>query len=123
MVYRQVCCQCPHNGSLGMPDLKNHWFTERLAFLGQSLMGHAVWKRKVEVAFPRLASNPRLKVVIGQRVKYCFSSSAVRSFKNFSSLVFHRDFGILMNTACMMKHVRSIVKSEWVSECGLLGPR
>ena len=33
MVRRQVCCQRPCNWSLSMPDLENHWFAERLAYL------------------------------------------------------------------------------------------
>ena len=41
-----------------MPDLESHWLAERLAFLGQYLMARTVWKRKVEVAFLNLASNP-----------------------------------------------------------------
>ena len=27
-VRRQVCCQRPRNGGLGMPDLKSHWLAE-----------------------------------------------------------------------------------------------
>ena len=42
MVRRQVCCQHPRNGGLGMPDLENHWFAERLAFLGWSLSNDTV---------------------------------------------------------------------------------
>ena len=47
MVCRQVCCQCSRNGGLGMPDLENNWFTERLACLGQSLLRDMVWGQKV----------------------------------------------------------------------------
>ena len=32
-----VHCQRLRNGDLGMPDLGNHWFAERLAYLGRSL--------------------------------------------------------------------------------------
>ena len=60
-VCRQVCYQRPHNGGLGIPNLKSHWLAERLAFLGRSLMEETVWKRKIEVAFPNLASNPVTK--------------------------------------------------------------
>ena len=43
MVRRQVCVQRTCNGGLGMPDLESHWLAERLAYLGRSLMGDAVW--------------------------------------------------------------------------------
>ena len=59
MVRRQVCIQCTHNGGLGMPDLESHWLAERLAYLGQSLMGDAVWRRKVSRTFPCLKSDPK----------------------------------------------------------------
>ena len=36
MVCRQVRCQRPRNRGLGMPELENHWFAERLAYLGLS---------------------------------------------------------------------------------------
>ena len=60
MVRRLVSCQCPHNGGcLGMLDLENHWSTERLAYLGQSLSKDIVWRRKVSDTFPHLKSNPK----------------------------------------------------------------
>ena len=37
MVRRQVCSQHPRNGGLGMPDLENYWFAERLDYLGPCL--------------------------------------------------------------------------------------
>ena len=46
MVCRQVSVQCTRNGGLGMPYLESHWLAERLAYLGRSLTGDAVWKRK-----------------------------------------------------------------------------
>ena len=57
MVRRQVCIQCTHNGSLGMPDLESHWLAERLAYLGRSLTGDAVWRRKADRTFPLLKSD------------------------------------------------------------------
>ena len=60
MVRRQVCIQRTRNGGLGMPDLESHWLTERLAYLGRSLTGDAVWRQ----TFPRLKSDPK---AIGQR--------------------------------------------------------
>ena len=43
MVHRQVCCQCPQNGDLGIPDLESHWLAERLAYQGRSLSRDMVW--------------------------------------------------------------------------------
>ena len=57
MVRRQVCCQRPSNEFLDMPDLKDHWFAERLAYLGRSLSKDTVWKRKASDTFPRLMSD------------------------------------------------------------------
>ena len=59
MVRRQVCIQRTRNGGLGMPDLESHWVAERLAYLGRSLTGDAVWRRKVGRIFPRLKSDPK----------------------------------------------------------------
>ena len=42
-----------------MPDLKSHWLAERLAYLGRSLSGDAVWRRKASRIFPRLQSDPK----------------------------------------------------------------
>ena len=42
-----------------MPDLESHWLAERLAYLGLSLTGDAVWRRKASRTFPRLKSDPR----------------------------------------------------------------
>ena len=59
MVCRQVCCPCPRNGCLGMPDLESHWFAERLAYQGRCLSTGAVWRRKARMCFPHLMSNPK----------------------------------------------------------------
>ena len=59
MVRRQVCIQCTRNGDLGVPDLESHWLAERLAYLGRSLTGDSVWRRKVSRTFPRLKSDPK----------------------------------------------------------------
>ena len=42
-----------------MPDLENHWFTERLAYLGRSLSRDTVLGQKVSDVFPRFKSNPK----------------------------------------------------------------
>ena len=59
MVRRQVCIQRTRNGGLGVPDLESHWFAERLAYLGRSLTGDSVWRRKASRTFPRLKSDPK----------------------------------------------------------------
>ena len=59
MVHEQVCIQRTHNGGLGMPYLENHWLAERLAYLGRSLTGDAVWRRNESRTFPRLKSDPK----------------------------------------------------------------
>ena len=42
-----------------MPDLVSHWLAERLAYLGRSLLGDAVWRQKVSRIFSRLKSDPK----------------------------------------------------------------
>ena len=59
MVRRQVCIQRTRNGGLVMPDLESHWLAERLAYLGRSLTGDSVWRRKASGTFPRLQSDPK----------------------------------------------------------------
>ena len=59
MVRRQVCIQRTPNGGLGIPDLESHWLAERLAYLGWSLTGDAVWRLKASWTFPRLKSDPK----------------------------------------------------------------
>ena len=59
MVHRQVCIQRTRNGGLGIPGLESHWLAERLAYLGQSLTGDAVWRRKAGRTFPRLKSDQK----------------------------------------------------------------
>ena len=64
MIRRQVCCQRPPNGVLGMLDLENHWFAGRLAYFDRSLSTDVVWRRKARNTFPRLKSDPKAE---GQR--------------------------------------------------------
>ena len=59
IVRRQVCIQRTHDGGLGMPDLESHWLAERLSYLGRSLTGDAVWRRKARRTFPHLKSDPK----------------------------------------------------------------
>ena len=42
-----------------MPDLESHWLAKRLAYLGRSLTGNAVRRRKASETFPRLQSDPK----------------------------------------------------------------
>ena len=44
-----------------MPDLESHWLAERFAYLGRTLTGDAVWRRKASRTFPRLKSDPKAK--------------------------------------------------------------
>ena len=41
--------------------LESYWLPESLAYLGRSLLGDAVWRRKTSRTFPRLMSNPKAK--------------------------------------------------------------
>ena len=59
MVPRQVCIQRTRNGGLSMPYPVSHWLAERLAYLGRSLTGDAVWRRKASRIFPRLNSDSK----------------------------------------------------------------
>ena len=59
MVRRQVCIQSTRNGGLGMPDLESHWLAEILAYLGRSLTGDTMWRRKASWTFPRLKLDPK----------------------------------------------------------------
>ena len=59
MVSRRVSIQCTRNGGLDMPDLMSHWLAERLAYLGRSLSGDVVWRRKASRIFPCLKSDPK----------------------------------------------------------------
>ena len=59
MIRRQVGIQRTRNEGLGMTDVESHWHTERLAYLGRSLMGDAVQRRKASRIFFRLQSDPK----------------------------------------------------------------
>ena len=51
-----------------MPDLENHWFVERLAYLGRSLLKDTS------------SSTPKPKAVVGLGVKRRSSANIVRPF-------------------------------------------
>ena len=59
MVRRQACIQLTRNRGVGMHDLESHWLAERLAYLGRSLTGDAVSRRKASRIFPRLQSDSK----------------------------------------------------------------
>ena len=89
MVRKQVCIQRTHDGVLGMPDLESHWLAERLAYLGRSLSGDAVWRRKVNDTFPRLESDAKAE---GRR-KPISEALFVREFRTaLSKLLGSSDF-------------------------------
>ena len=72
-----------------MPDLESHWLAERLAYLGRSLTGDAVWRRKANRTFPRLKSDPKAE---GRRkpLGETLSASAERPFVTFfGPVTFH----------------------------------
>ena len=81
-VRRQFCYQRPCDGGLGMPDLENHRFAERLAHLGQSLTTDAVWSRKVRDAFPPLKPNSTAEGRRMPRDEAPFISECSRSLRN-----------------------------------------
>ena len=69
-----------------MPDQESHWLAERLAYLGRSLTGDSVWRRKASRTSPRLKSDPKAE---GRR-KHCLSASAERPFVTFlGTVTFH----------------------------------
>ena len=90
MVRRQVCIQRTRNGGLSMPDLESHWLAERLAYLGQSLTGDSVWRRRRVGFFLASSQTQRLKVDVGLWAKHCLSASAERPFVTFlGPMTFH----------------------------------
>ena len=89
MVHRQVCIEHTRNEGLGMPDLESNWLAERLAYLGRSLSGDVVLRRKASRTFLRLKSDLKAE---GQRkpMGETLSANAVRPFVTFLGLVtFH----------------------------------
>ena len=85
MVRRQVCIQRTRNRGLGMPDLESPWLAERVAYLGRSLTGDAMWRRKASRIFFLL------KVNISRWAKHCLPASAERPFVTFPGLVLYRE--------------------------------
>ena len=89
MVRRQVCIQHTRNGGLGMLDLESHWLAERLAYLGRSLTGDAVWRRKASRTFPRLKSDPKAegrRKPLGEALFVRECRRALRNLLGFSDL-------------------------------------
>ena len=82
LVSRQVCCQCPRETGLGMPDLKSHRLAERLAYLGRSLTKKTVWDHKVRDVFPRLRYNPGAEGRRRPRVDTRFSIECRRALRS-----------------------------------------
>ena len=72
-----------------MPDLESHWLAERLAYLGRSLSGDAVWRRKVSQTFPRLQSDPKAegrRMLRGETPFVCECRAALRNLPESSDL-------------------------------------
>ena len=89
VVRRQVCCQRPCNGGLGMPDLENHWFSERLAYLVRSLSKDTVWRQRVSDTFPCLKSDLKAegqRNLRGEAPFVCECRKALRNLSGFSDL-------------------------------------
>ena len=64
------------------------WFAERLVYLGRSLSGNAVWRRKSIRTFPRLESDP--KADGGRWPKHHLSTNAAWPFVTFlGPVTFH----------------------------------
>ena len=82
IIRRQVCCQHLRNRVLGIPDLENHWFAERLAYLGQSFSMDLVWKPKASNTFPRLMSDPKAEGWHKLRGKTLFVQECCKAFHN-----------------------------------------
>ena len=73
-----------------MPDLVSHWLAERLAYLGRSLSGDAVWRRKACRVFPALSQIPRLNVNVSREAKHRLSANVARLFVTFlGPVTFH----------------------------------
>ena len=83
MVHRQVCIQSTRDGGLGMPDLESHWLAERLAYMGRSLTGDAMWRRKASRTFPRLKSDPNAEGRRKPLGEALFVANAERPFFTF----------------------------------------
>ena len=72
-----------------MPDLENHWFVERLAYLAQSLSKDTVWRRKVSDTFHHLRSDPKAEgqcKLWGKAMFVCKCHNALRNLPRSSDL-------------------------------------
>ena len=84
----EVCIRRTRNGGLGMPDLESHWLAERLAYLGRSLSGDAVWRRRASRIFSHLKSDQKAegRRLIGEAPFLCECRTALRNFSVSSDL-------------------------------------
>ena len=106
MVRRHVCSQHPRNGGLGMPDLENNWFAERLAYLGRPSSKNMVWRLKASDTFPHHKSDP---IAEGQRkmrgVKHRLSENAVRPFTTFlGPVIFSVSKGTVLGSSGALRY-------------------
>ena len=63
------------------------------AYLGRSLTGDSVWRRKASRTFPRLKSDPKAKGWRRPLAKHCLSASAERPFVTFLGPVTFQSLG------------------------------
>ena len=81
IVRRQVCIQ--------RTRLKSLWLAERLAYLGRSLTGDAVWRRKASRTFPGFQSDPKAegrRKPMGKALFVREYRAALRNLPGFSDL-------------------------------------
>ena len=89
MVRKQICIQRTLNKGLDMPDLESHWLAERLAYLGRSLTGDAVWRHKASRTFPLLKLVPKAegrRKPMGEALFVCECRAALRNLPGCSEL-------------------------------------
>ena len=82
LVSRQVCCQRPWEGGLGMPDLESHRLAERLAHLGRSLTKKTVWGHSFLPFSPPLKTFQALCPLFYKKCVNIFSQKEIKSFES-----------------------------------------
>ena len=63
-------------------DLENHWFAERLAYLGRTLSKDTVWEQMASDPFPRLKSDPKAESQCRPRGEALFVRERCEAFRN-----------------------------------------
>ena len=73
-----------------MPDLESHWLAKRLAYLGRSSTGGAVWRRKANQTFPHPQSDPKSegrRKPMGEALFVCECKTALSNLLGSSDLL------------------------------------